>query len=264
MDNQGENNFEKYPGTNVETSSENIARAENWKMAMSGETGGEVPQFKGDEFGVAKEENNYYGEMVNDESEKQFDSDLAEASNILNFGLDSVARTYGVEATINKIKGFDASGRADPIGDLFLEFGIDTKHERDDFKDESEANALKVDEARRETNASSQSTSAEAARHAIEEMKELISEVEGADSRYENIRDGARSAGMGYFEYAIKDYNTRGLAELFQVLINQKDKDETDSEAVESDKSEEDSNEEFIKTDTDPNDEVQLNPEILK
>lgn len=260
MDNQGAEKFENNPGMGAEVLSDDLQKAKDWEMAMAGEKGGEVPEFKGDKYGIAKEENNYYGEAVDDESENKYDSDLAEASNILNFGLDSIARTFGIETTIKKIKEFDVSGRADPIGDLFLEFGIDTKVEADDLDDEDEANATKVNVARREVNAVSQSKSVEAARRAIQEMKELISEIEGADPKYETLREGAKQAGMGYFEYAIKDYNTRGLTELFQVLASQKVENGNSSVINKNDvevlgdeqKEDEDGSKE------------QLNPEILK
>ncbi len=258
MESQSVNKFEKYPGSNPEVSSENLEKAKDWKNAMSGETGSEVPEFKGDKFGIAKEENNYYGEAVDDEVENKYDSDLAEASNILNFGLDSMARTIGVEATINLIKSFDLSGSTDPIGDLMRNAGIDTEVEVNDLVDESEANASKVAEARRDINTSSHSKSVEAARNAILEMKELISEVEGADPRYDTLRNGAKSAGMGYFEYAIKDNNTRGLAELFQVLATQEKE-----EAAESSDNEEE-NSEKIENNEELNNKGQLNPEILK
>ena len=60
----------------------------------------------------------------------------------------------------------------------------------------------------------------------IEDMKELIAEVEGADPRYEALREGARSAGKGYFEFAVSEYGVRGLTELFAVLGRQREKDE--------------------------------------
>ena len=279
MENQSANKFEKYPGVGSEASSENLEKARDWENAMSGKSGNKVPGFKEDKYGIAKEENNYYGETVNDETENKFDNDLAEASNILNFGLDSVARTYGVEATINKIKKFDVSGKEDPIRDLFLEFGVDTKAERDDLNDESMANEEKVAEARREVNSPSRSTSVEAAVKAIQEMKELISEIEGADPKYETLREGAKSAGMGYFEYAIKDYNTRGLTELFQVLKAQREKDNLPSGEERNDGADEENVkvgdnekvEDIEKTGEDsfrlndaPDNNVSLNPEILK
>lgn len=249
MDNNSVNNFEKFPGANPEVSSENLEKAKGWEMAMSGETGGEVPVFKGDKYGIAKEENNYYGETIADEAENKYDSELAEASSILNFGLDSMARTIGVEATISLIKGADVNGSEDPIGDLMRKAGIDTKTEVDDLKDESEANVSKVAETRREVNTPSHSTSVEAARNAILEMKELISEVEGADPKYDALRAGAKSAGMGYFEYAIKDYGTRGLAELFQVLAEQ-GKEEKSNETTENNEDVIENNEELVVDDS--------------
>ena len=64
---------------------------------------------------------------------------------------------------------------------------------------------------------------------AIEDMKELVAGVEGADPLYEELRNNARSAGMGCFEYAVKDYGVRGLTELFKVLSEQKKKAEEEA-----------------------------------
>ncbi|MBR2855552.1 hypothetical protein IKE99_01250 [Candidatus Saccharibacteria bacterium] len=72
---------------------------------------------------------------------------------------------------------------------------------------------------------------------ALADMKELISEVEGADPRYANLRQAARASEKGYFEYAVKDYGLRGLTDLFSVLSRQKaekpnDAPEADSHAI--------------------------------
>jgi len=69
-----------------------------------------------------------------------------------------------------------------------------------------------------------QNRSYEGAFQALNDMKELIGEVEGADPRYEELREGARKAGKGYFEYAVSSYGTQGLTELFSALATQKEK----------------------------------------
>ena len=63
--------------------------------------------------------------------------------------------------------------------------------------------------------------SLEGAFKAIEDMKELIAEVEGADPRYEQLRQEARAAGKGYFEYAVGSSTNRGLTDLFNTLAAQ-------------------------------------------
>ena len=84
---------------------------------------------------------------------------------------------------------------------------------------------------------------------------------------------------MGYFEYAIKDYNTRGLTELFQVLKAQREKDNLPSGEERNDDADEENVkvgdnekvEDIEKTGEDsfrlndaPDSNVSLNPEILK
>ena len=224
-----DNDFEKFPGSKVEKSGERVVPEEQ-DFTKSYEKGG-VPEFAGDKFGMANETNEYYGETVEDE---EYDDDMANASALINYGLNAASREMGVEAVMQGIKSFDSAGSDDPIGDLFRHLGVNTNEELDDIKDESYVSAPEETEFRNESGMPKEvKKTKEGAFKAIEDMKELISEVEGADPRYDELRHNARSAGMGYFEYAVKDFGVRSLVELFDVLREQReqaDEDETDEE----------------------------------
>ena len=231
------NNFEKFPGSNKrEASSEQMARANNWENTMKEG----VPEFRGDKFGVANPENDYYGEAKDDEAEntnnsmggaetvrdamgEEYDEGIADAAELINYGLNEAARILGVEAVVQKIKDFDASGREDPIKDLFEYLGIDSPEERKELQAEGAAAMASEDAFRGGVNAPSQHKSTEGAFQALDDMKELIAEVEGADPRYDELRSGARAAGKGYFEYAVDGFGVQGLPELFQVLASQRE-----------------------------------------
>ena len=127
---------------------------------------------------------------------------------------------------VQKIKSFDASGMEDPIRGFYEYLGINNSEERKDLREENMAAKPSETEFREGVNAPSREKSVEGAFAAIDDMKELIAEVEGADPRYEALREGARSAGKGYFEFAVSEYGVRGLTELFAVLGRQREKDE--------------------------------------
>ena len=231
------NNFEKFPGSGGrEASFEQKERAKNWERSMNDG----VPEFRGDKFGVANPENNYYGEAKDDGAEgadertggaeavvdamgEEYDEGIADAAELINYGLNEAARTLGVEAVVQKIRDFDASGREDPIGDLFKYLGVDSPEERKKMQAEGAAAMAGENAFRAGVNAPSQHRSREGAFQALDDMKELIVEVEGADPRYDELRNGARAAGKGYFEYAVDGFGVQGLPELFQVLAMQRE-----------------------------------------
>lgn len=220
-DNNYENQFEKPPLDGLQEQ-----RAETWNEAM----GGGVPEFAGDDFGVKKAEEGQ-------EEANQYDEGLANAAALINYGLDAAARELGVEQVVQRVKDFDATGLSDPIKDLYEHLGVDTAEERHDVREEEEAAKPAEVAFREETGMpKDMKRSVEGARAAIADMKEVIKEVEGADPRYEEIRIGARAAGMGYFEYAVKHLEKRGLSDLFTVLMEQrekKDKVGSDSDEIE-------------------------------
>ena len=231
-----DNSLEKFPGSSVEKSGERVlSESEDFSKAFSEG----VPEFAGNKFGIANNENKYYGEKVEDiENDDEQNEGVDNASAIINYGLNAAARELGVELVVQRIKGFDAAGSENPINSLFESLGVDTIEEKKDVEEEASAAAVDEDRFRSETSMpNNKNKSKEGALLAIQDMKELISEVEGADPRYEELREGARAAGKGYFEYAVQNYGVRGLTELFKELKNQREKkkeEETDDEKQEN------------------------------
>lgn len=278
------NSFEKFPGSKGEISAEQAKQAEAWKDAMAGapEFGGEgigtfeepksdgsgigvvapeapkSAEVAGDAFGIAKAENEYYGESKSSgtgqevgkqstpdssvtqvssmdvvappaEDGAERDDGIADAAALINYGLNAAAMQIGVEAVVQKIKGFDASGREDPIGDLFALLEVDLP---EGYKDKAKGSADNINEFRDGVNApATQNKSNEGAFKALDDMKELISEVEGADPRYEELRQGAKRLGKGYFEYAVSNYDVQGLTQLFDELAKQREGAENEEPA---------------------------------
>lgn len=233
-----DNQFEKFPGGNFEKSGErNLGGGEgDFEEAMKND----VPKFAGEQFGVANEKNEYYGESVGtSEDGEEFNEAVSNASNIINYGLNAASRELGVEQVVQKINDFDPSGSSNPIGDLYLQLGVDTAEERNNIREEDVAAKPSESNFRNSVNAPAPTEKSNAgALKAIADMKELVADVEGADPRYEELRNNAKSAGMGYFEYAVKDYGVRGLAELFTVLSEQKKKAEKEAEENNDEKKE--------------------------
>lgn len=215
-----DNIFEKDPGS-IETKGErDIAPSEDFTNSFSDG----VPEFGGEQFGKAHEGNNYYGEVAGDENETDYNESVADAASLINYGLDAVAREKGVEAVVQGIKSFDASGSDNPLKDLFDHLGFNSTEEFKDLDDESDASKAQRARFQEECGApKTQTKSREGMLKAIADMKELILEVESADPRYDNLREAAKAAQKGYFEYAVQEYGTRGLTELFSELAKQKE-----------------------------------------
>lgn len=257
------NQFEKLPGGIGENKGENLQETAKWAAAMAEGT----PEFAGPKmlggtgegmmkktlkmgeqigeaaFGNANETNEFYGESKDEQGEvgdgqSELYDDGMEGAKSLTGALNDAVNKYGVELVIQKLKGFDASGSSDPIGDLYTYMGIGTAYES---------------ERPVKTSASGESADAAASElTAIEDMKELINEVEGADPRYESLRQGAKASGKGYFEYAVSNFGVQGLPELFQVLEEQKETVEVVEQEPEEPAEEELNNKE------------RLNPEITR
>lgn len=230
--------LENYPGEKMER---HIAKEQDFERAF--QEG--VPEFSSERmFGVANEENNYYGE-TNDEEESvdepQEDSesggeggdeetesrnqDIADAASLLNYGkINALTRELSVEEVINGIKNVDISGSDDPIHDLYNYLGVDTDEEVKGVDEESMASKTSEIEYQGGVNhPATMNKSKMGAVKAFKEMKELISLVESEDPRYEALRSGAKSAGMGVFEFAVKNLAVRGLTDLFHVLAKQRE-----------------------------------------
>ena len=191
-----ENDFEKFPGGKAEKAGERkLSQEEDFAASMADG----VPEFAGEKFGTANDNNEYYGETTgstqNGESEggvengEGADNGLSEASKLIDYGLNAAAREIGVEATIQGIKSFDLNGSANnPIGGLMNHLGIDTEQERKDLRAEAMASAASEQEFRKEVGGPVTEKTKNGAIKAIEDMKELVAEVEGADPRYEELR----------------------------------------------------------------------------
>ena len=122
------------------------------------------------------------------------------------------------------IKGFDANGREDPIGDLFVALGVDTPEENRNVREEGEAALASENEFRSGANNPGQRQSVEGARQAIESMKGLIARMESADPVFEGLRQKSREYDEPLFKCAVREYGVQGLTELFQVAAQEEAK----------------------------------------
>lgn len=230
-------NPELVPGEQVggELSAEQAARADAWETAMSD-----------------------MGEM-GEEDVASRNEGIADAAALINYGLNAAARELGVEVVVQRIKSFDPSGSSNPVRDLYIHLGIDEPGEKADLRDE--AMASKKDEAAFRASENAPATvnkSMEGALEAIKDFKELVMEVEGADPRYKSLREGAKIAGKGIFEYAVMQYGVRDLTVLFSVLAQQKETAEEKEEVPateEEEEKEEDKNDDLNTVDVSVHDE---------
>ena len=222
----------------------NIATANEWNAAMA-----DAPEYAGD----SPESVDTAPEPVVEATQlpgEQDDDGIENASAIINYGLDAAARTLGVEAVAQMIKNFDCTGSEDPIGDLYNLLGIDTKEERQELHDVRRANMNTETEFREEFNVPAPSKyKKEAAVKAIQDMKELISEVEGADPAYAAMRN--ETSGKGYFAHAVEGYEKQGFVELFQSLKKQREEYyKAQAAQLETDQAAEETVDENAETDT--------------
>lgn len=224
-----ENDFEKFPEGRIENGERPLAGDDfsevEWPP-FGGEASGEVNEENaGDTENAENVSNEGYGEGVKKsiESEGEYNADISDAAAIINYGLNAAALKYGVPKVVETIKNYDPEGSTNPVKDLFESLGVDTPEEFKEVKEEARAIASSEEEFRVEQSVQGKGNNSNmGAMAAIKDMKELISEVEGADPRYEDLRERARSFGVGVFEYAVKDFGVRGLTELFDVLAQQR------------------------------------------
>lgn len=204
------NEFERNLWDNKELSGEQAERAEAWDEAM--ESG--VPEFAGEDFGAKKKE----GSGV-----APYNETLADASALGRDGvLNKASQELGVEHVVQGVVETDTSGD-NPMGELYERMGVNTTEERNDAQMEAEVAEPKMAALAEKTGTPNNAMeSAEDTRVAIGKMKELANMVE-ADPRFEDLRAGARAAGVGYYEYAVKHLGTQGLTELFDELAKQKE-----------------------------------------
>lgn len=206
-----------------EVSEEGLKREAEWNEVMEDVPpfGGETPIHTHMETfpEIASPESN---QTPSEEGEIR-DENISDASAIINFGLNAAAKQIGVEKVIEVIDGFVPNGRDDPIKQLFIELGVDTKTERDDVFYEARA-AKPREEAFRSEDINAPITrnrALEAKFNAIQEVKQLVAEVKSSPA-YSQLRSEAMTAGKGVFEYAVSKYDVRDLTVLFRALSEQK------------------------------------------
>jgi len=253
MDN---NTYEKDPWANMnvapgmktgEVSQEGLAREAQWNNIMS-----DAPEFSGDPvFGGPKAEaptETPAAEAPTAEQSPERDENIADATAIINYGLNAAAREKGVEPVIQTINNFVPNEDGDPIKQLFIELGVDTKEELTDVKEESRA-AKPSENAFRNESVNAPiiiNKSANGALSAIAEVKNLVAEVETSPD-YADLRAEAMSNGKGIFEYAVSKYNVRDLTVLFNALSERKKQRETGEDLPEEQPEEEPKEEPEIK-----------------
>lgn len=236
-----DNNFEQFPGAKKESLNP-IPKEQDYSKSF--ETG--VPPFKGNAFlntpdnpnttetatkspqsaiNATTETSPDTSAITNSPNEapssgesKEYDSGLADASAIIKYGIDAAVKSNGIESVIDTISNFDASGSSDPVKDLLDRLGVESPNLD---KESTKQNVLEFQEIVGAPD-TKQRTAVGAAK-AIADMKELISEVRGADPRYADLRAEARTAQIGYFEQALIDSQTKSLSELFKVLAERKE-----------------------------------------
>ena len=215
MDNNAEvDPWAKIGNTSGETTQEGLAREAEWNNAMS-----DAPEFSG------TPKTQYEGAAPTNESPER-DDNIADASAIINYGLNAAAREVGVEETMQTINNFVSNGNEDPVKQLFGDLDIDTNAEMEDVVEESRASKPQEDAFRDNVNApTTMNRSQEGALNAIKEVKELVAEVETSPA-YANLRAEALKANKGVFEYAVSKYGTRDLTVLFNALNELKEKPE--------------------------------------
>lgn len=209
---------------NNESSQENLEQAEQWQESML-----DAPEFSGDtavptsisEMPIEVSAEKYAETPM--EAEKRDDS-IANAGAVLAYGFNAASKEKGVDTVVQAIKNFVPNGQDDPVKQLLSEIGIDTKEELSELSDESRAsktaeNAFRTDNINAPPAANKSESGAISA---IQDFKELVSEIESAPE-YANLRANAMRNGRGIYEEAIAEYNTRGLTTLFNALKEQKE-----------------------------------------
>lgn len=203
-----------------EVSPEGEAAAEEWENSMA-----DAP-----EFADGNDKND------NEENLNAYDDTIANAGRLTRYGLVDAACRHSedMEGFVRKIETFDAAGSTDPLHDFYDYIGINSAEEKKELGQEElssndskslymDNNKIPVDEAK----------TIEGAIKAFADFKELIAEVE-MDPRYEQLRNEAKRAQKGYFEYAVMQYGQKGLVELLNALAEEReksDKQETEDES---------------------------------
>ena len=255
------NQFELEPGAKkVGENPGAVERATEWATAMAGmpeksfmdviKTGEKVGEAT---FGNANEEN----ELKDDGGEEQSGqgNEMGDTKKTMSEVLADAVSKYGYGRTMQKLSECDVSGSDDPVGDLYYYMGLGTTHEGEE-EAKHEVGMTDGEADNKEIVSSDQDV--QGVRTEINNMKEIINEVKGANPAYEGLRQGAWAAGMDVFEYAAKAYEVQSLSELFQVLEQQKEQ----SNEIEAKQKEEEEKAKQEAVAQDGNE--RLNPEITR
>ena len=220
-------NMNAAPGKKTgEASQADLEREEEWKKTMS-----DVPEFNNNSIfnnpateSPAETPTN----VPTTEQTPERDETIADATAIINYGLNAASREKGVEVVIQTINNFVPNGIDNPIDQLFSELGIKTRADLTSVKEESNASKSSINAFRNESiNApNTVNKSSSGALYAIAEVKKLVAEVETSPD-YADLRAEAISNGKGIFEYAVAKYNVRDLTVLFNALSERKKQHET-------------------------------------
>ncbi len=249
MDNNAEvDPWAKIGNTAGEVTQEGLAREAAWNNAMA-----DAPEFGGEQ-NQPTPKTQYENSATTGEAPER-DDNIADASAIINYGLNAAAREKGVEETVQAINNFVFKGDEDPVKQLFGDLDIDTGAEMKDVIEESRASKPQENAFRDDVNAPAPAEkSKEGALNAIKEFKELVAEVETSPA-YANLLAEALKANKGIFEYAVSKYGTRDLTVLFSALNELKEKPNNTVEQAtlepEEDQSENQSSTENPSPDTD-------------
>lgn len=195
-------------------------------------------------------------ETVDDSStapEKSFDEDISNASQILNYANKT---SFGAQDTIDKINTFDATLHENSQTELLQTLGIaqqnynsTTEQYEDLNKIESQRNKdLQNSNFLNNENNSiePQQKSKNNFENAVSEIKDLVNIVNTSEE-YSDLREKAKSAGMGPFDYIVKESPTRDLATLFGLISDFKNKPKNTQENEQ--KNEQESTEEPVDND---------------
>lgn len=174
------------------------------------------------------------------DSEAGYDQGISDAAKIINESPlnELVLKNPALlGSVVEAIKNTVLDGSKDPIETICDQFGIDSVYEYKELQDAGEADEASEEKFRDDYSVEEKQLSRESTLAAFWSMKELILEVEDADSDFGRLRMEAEAAGMNYFEYAVKKHGKNGLTGLFEALSLEKESARSDegSRKVEED-----------------------------
>lgn len=204
-------------------SEENLRKAEKWQKEMD-----KVPPFK--------ERIDDTTEDMTGENSNEIDEQVLDASRILNYINEA---PVGLDRAMEIIKTFNPIGVDDPWTELKQQLGIMQQkykskraEQKDFFKTEAERReALQKNDFIQSESipGANDKISRQNFEYALEQAKELIMSIDGGhEQKYVDLNNEAISAGMGKFDYAVKDKENKDVATLFGSLNELPNKENTD------------------------------------